>query len=105
MKKVTVYSLKDCNKCRSLLSSLNTNNIQYEIIECYGDSAECDRMEDITDCYNYPVIKIEVSENKEVYLAVDGKLENKSNILPDKSTMFYFFSVDKLLITLIEILK
>ncbi len=105
MKKVIVYSLKNCNKCRNLLSSLNSNDIQYEIIECHGDNTDCDRMEDITDCYNYPVVKIEVSEHRTVYLAVDGKSENKPTLLPNGSTIFYYFSVDKLLITLLEILK
>lgn len=64
---ITIYSLADCDKCKSVIQFLDSKGIQYAKEECYGDSQDCDKMEDITNFSKYPVIKLTTPEEKDVY--------------------------------------
>ena len=75
-----VYSLADCDKCKSVIQFLDSKDIQYSKVECYGDSEECDKMEDLTNFSRYPVIKLTTPEEKEIYFGYTNKIKKEGTI-------------------------
>lgn len=80
-----VYSLADCDKCKNVIQFLDSNAIQYTKVECYGDSEECDKMEDLTNFSRYPVIKLITLEEIELYFGYIKKVK-KEGIITKIST-------------------
>ena len=70
MYKVLVYTLEGCNKCEYLLNALDESSIIYEKHVCEEESEICDDLEEFTNCFTYPILKIFNSDITTVYLAV-----------------------------------
>ena len=101
-----VYSLADCDKCKNVIQFLDSKAIQYTKVECYGDSEECDKMEDLTNFSRYPVIKLSTPEEKELYFGCSKtKKEGTITEISRDSVSYTYSDIENLKSGLYNIIK
>lgn len=104
---LTVYSLADCSKCKYVIEFLDGKNLYYKKIECYGDSIDCDKMEDLTNFSRYPVIMLTTKDDKELYLGYSGRVkkEGVSQELSTNAISYTYSSVEKMMEGFLNLIK
>lgn len=103
MYKVLVYTLEGCNKCEYLLNALDEFSIIYEKHVCEEESEICDNLEEFTNCFTYPILKIYNSDIITVYLAV--KTTNKKVQLSHFDVLEWHTSLDSMVNRVKELVK
>ena len=75
MKKVTVLRLSGCTYCGLLIEKLNDKGINYRSLDADTHSNFADEVEDLIQTNQYPIVILESSGSKPVYLfrAEDAK--------------------------------
>ena len=58
MKKIKIYVLEGCDKCKKLKSTLDTINVKYDCITCENNPNACDKIEEITGVDMYPIVDL-----------------------------------------------
>jgi glutaredoxin len=71
MKQMTLVTLNDCGKCKTIRHALDKANISYDIIDCDSDPAYCDQLENMTKSEQYPMIIVNKANTLELYYVVD----------------------------------
>lgn len=96
--KITIYSLDGCSSCESLRSKLKESFIAFTDIKCNGDVSICDKIESITNCETYPIIKIEKDYSESLILCI-AKDQNQlgSTQRHKNNVIFYVHSINNML--------
>jgi glutaredoxin len=70
---ITLFSLKECSRCSKLIELLNKDNIEFKVI--YDDEHESlfDSIEEIVESTEYPIVKIEYTNNPVRFLYIVSK--------------------------------
>lgn len=74
--RVIINTWQNCDRCKNVVSLLNNAGIAFEINECEKNSYLCESLEQILECYHYPMIQV----SEKVYT---------SGIYVEHSTVFH----------------
>jgi len=98
LNRLLVYSLKGCDKCEYLLSKLDFLSIPYQKYVCEDESEICDNLEEFTNCFTYPILKVFNTNKTHLYLAVKGVKEtNKTMRLSHFDVLEWHHSLDSVI--------
>ena len=87
---LSVYFLSRCSVCQDLKDYILANNISCEMIDCTGESTECDKIEEITSCSMYPIVKLQSLAGDTKFICLSARyddLNSKNNNIIKKLTV------------------
>lgn len=77
MERVIVLGLSGCGHCESLSTSLKEENIPFKFIDADEDGKFADRMEDLLDTEEYPMVILEDLKDSVYLYRVNSIKESK----------------------------
>ena len=92
--KLEVYTLKSCDKCKKLKTTLDLLKIEYDAIPCEDYPNMCDNIENITGVDMYPMVNM---AGKIFYIAEKYSDVGKLKIISDNVTTMGMYSIDNII--------
>jgi len=95
---MTIATLKDCNRCSKLKSELTSIGINFQEIDCESFPDFCDKLEDVTKTYRYPMIIKNAGNTRELHYVTDSYQDLK--LSNDKGSVYIlkpYFSLEQMI--------
>jgi glutaredoxin len=97
-KKLTIYTLEGCSFCERLRNELTHNYIQFNEVNCSGESSECTKLENITNCVLFPMMILESYPDKKIILCLANESSQLNSIknINSKIILTHVHSIDNM---------
>lgn len=95
---MTIATLKDCNRCSKLKAELTSSGIKFQEIDCESFPDFCDKLEDVTKTYKYPMIIKGSGNDRELHYVTDSYQDLK--LSNDKRSVYIlkpYFSLEQMI--------
>lgn len=77
---ITIFALEGCKKCKQLIELLNKELIEHKVYHEDNNEKLYDRIEQIVDCYTYPIIELSYRYNR-LYITDNSSTSKEKYIL------------------------
>jgi len=86
---IKLFTLASCNRCASIKSRLQLDNIEFVEVDCTpSDCEECDKVEDSIDCGRYPIAIVKSEKGKSIIHTCENKKSSTNKISVNSEDMF-----------------